>query len=390
MRTFVSQMNSTPALAPGTFLVARRDAASTPISLSRTRRASLSCVRSLDYIPHRRRARSAVRPAAAPAGFTLIELLVVIAIIGILVGLLLPAVQFARESGRRTQCANQIRQLALAALEFHDSRGEFPIGRQGDEDSFGLLTQMFPYLELGNISLTFDFSIAAGSNPARLVKIPLFICPSDVDDRMLDQDLGANQYNWGKCNYRASAGSDYGPTTNNGTPQAREQNNGVFLTNESVRLAQILDGTSHTAMFSEAIRGDADDTRVERESDLFQIPNNNNTNTVTKVYNRCIAIVPETMAGASKQTSYAGRNWIFGNYMTTRYNHVMPPNSWSCTRGNSPNNNGGAVTASSRHPQGVNSAAVDGSVRFVKSDIDITVWRAAGTRDGGEVAGDGF
>jgi prepilin-type processing-associated H-X9-DG protein len=91
------------------------------------------------------------------------------------------------------------------------------------------------------------------------------------------------------------------------------------------------------------------------------------------------------MIGSKKQTSFAGRNWINGNYMTTRYNHVMPPNTWSCTRGNSPNNNGGAVTATSRHPGGVNLALADASVRFIKSTVDLAVWRALGSRDGEEV-----
>lgn len=324
------------------------------------------------------------------AGFTLIELLVVIAIIGALIGLLLPAVQAARESSRRTQCTNQIRQISLATHGFHDARGAFPIGRQGDEESFGLLTQLFPYIELGNLAMQFDFSFPANENPARFVKIPLFLCPTDMDDRMLNKEVGANQFNWGKNNYRANAGSEFGPTTNNNTAAAKEQNNGVFLTNESVRMSQITDGTSHTALFSEAIRGDADDDRVEPESDLFQIPNNSNTNTAAKVYNRCLAVDRDAMSGASKQTSYAGRNWIFGNYMTTRYNHVMLPNTWSCTRGNSPNNNGGAVTASSRHNGGVNLALADGSVQFVKNEVDVQVWNALGSREGGEIVPDGF
>src|SRR5262249_40571368 len=152
----------------------------------------------------------------------------------------------------------------------------------------------------------------------------------------------------------------YGQTSATNTPTAKEANNGIFLTNESVSLRHVTDGTSRTALFSETIRGDAEDDVIEVESDLFQIPNNANTNTPPKVYDRCISSSLPTMVGASKQTSFAGRNWILGNYMTTRYNHVMPPNTWSCTRGNSPNNNGGAVTASSRHNSGVNVALADG------------------------------
>lgn len=317
--------------------------------------------------------------------FTLVELLVVIAIIGTLASLLLPAVQAARESGRRAQCTNNLRQMTLAALSFHDANRKFPIARQGDEDAFGQHTELFPFLEEENITLQFNFSIPAKQNPARLIKVPLFLCPTDLDDRMIEMDNGANQFNWGKNNYRANAGSEFGRTTNTSQPTAKEVNNGIFLTNEAVSLRQVTDGTSHTALFSEAIRGDANDNNIEPESDLFQIPNNAMTDTTEKVYTRCMSLDLGTMLGAKKQTSFAGRNWILGNYMTTRYNHVMRPNTWSCTRGNSPNNNGGAVTASSRHHGGVNLALADGSVRFVLSDIELSVWRALGTRAGNEI-----
>lgn len=317
-------------------------------------------------------------------GFTLVELLVVIAIIGVLTGLLLPAIQAAREAARRTQCTNKVKQMGLAALEFHDAHRKFPIARQGDEDSFGQHTELFPFLEEGNVSLTFNFSIPANMNPARFITIDAFLCPSDIDDRMLNKDVSANQFNWGKNNYRACAGSEFGQTINNQTPQAKELNNGLFLTNEAISLRQVTDGTSHTAIFSEAIRGDANDDSLEIESDLFQIGNGNGTNTSDKVYTKCMAIDFSMALGASKQTSYAGRNWINGNYMTTRYNHVMLPNTWSCSRGNSPNNNGGAVTASARHSGGVNLGLADGSVRFVSNGINLATWRALASRSGNE------
>lgn len=328
-----------------------------------------------------RRARPAASaPWAASAGFTLIELLVVIGIIGVLIALLMPAVQAAREAARRTQCINNLKQIGLACQMFHDRRNAFPVARQGDEEAFGQHTQVFPYLELGNISLQFNYNIPAGQNPARLLTVPLFLCPSDLADRMLDASLTANQVDWGRNNYRANAGSQFGLTVNGNTSQAKESNDGMFVTNFVVRIRDVLDGTSNTALMSEVNRGDGDDQRVEVESDLFQIPNNANTDTTLEVYNRCRNLNPPSSIGANKQTSYAGRNWINGNYLTTRYNHVMTPNTWSCSRGNSPNNNGGAVTASSRHAGGVNTVFVDGHVRFVNNGIDLAVWRAVGTR----------
>lgn len=323
-------------------------------------------------------------------GFTLVELLIVIAIIGVLAGLLLPAIQSAREAARRSSCTNNLRQMALATLMFHDVKKSFPIARQGDEDAFGQHTELFPYLEEGTITFQFNYKLKPGKNPARFIKVPLFLCPSDIEDRMWDKDNNAHQFDWGKNNYRACAGSEFGLTSDNNQPTAKEKNNGIFLTNQAIRLAQVTDGSSHTALFSEALRGDADDNNIEVESDLFQIGGGAGTNTTQKVYNAAMKLNLSTMRGANKQTSYAGRNWINGNYMTTRYNHVMPPNTFSVTRGNSPNNKGGAITASSRHSGGVNLALADGSVTFINDGIELMVWRAFGSRNGNELIAAGY
>lgn len=317
--------------------------------------------------------------------FTLVELLVVIAIIGVLVGLLLPAIQAARESARRTQCTNHLRQMATATLLFHDANKKFPIGRQGDEDSFGQHTELFPFMEEGNITLQFDFTKPAALNPARLITVSLFLCPSDIEDRMQTAESGADQFQWGKNNYRANGGSKFGLTSETGDPKAKEDNNGIFLTNESVTMQKVTDGSSHTALFSEMIRGDANDDRIELESDLFQVGKGAGTNTIDKLVAKAMALDLGSAVGKAKQTSFSGRNWINGNYMTTRYNHVLQPNTFSITRGNSPNNNGGAVTASSRHSEGVNLALADGSVRFVQDGIDLAIWRSLGSRNGEEV-----
>ena len=158
---------------------------------------------------------------------------------------------------------------------------------------------------------------------AQVVKtqIATFLCPSDVN--RMTVDIGDGQFGWGKNNYKANAGNDTGQwfaSTN------KEQNNGIFVTNQPVRITQVTDGTSHTALFSEAMLGDGDDNHIEAPSDWFRISTADST--AAQVVAECTSMTPE--AGAGNQFSRSGRNWVFGNYVTTRYNHVMPPNSRSC------------------------------------------------------------
>ncbi len=345
-------------------------------------------------MPRRNNRRAAARRYGHGSGFTLVELLVVIAVIGILIALLLPAVQAARESSRRTHCLNNLKQLSLAALTFHDANNTFPMGRQ-QPNTYSQHSRLLPYLEQGNLFAQMDFSKGTGSNDEKFISVSTFICPSDSVDRMTDSSQSAHQFDavlgaWGRNNYRANAGNDIGLTTNDGDIKASEQNNGIFVTNAVVRLAQIVDGTSNTALFSEKIRGDGDDNSVEVISDFFQVANNGTTKTAVSLFQKCSALTPATMVGSSAQTSFAGRDWINGNYMTTRYTHIMPPNTWSCSRGNSPNSNGGAVTACSRHVNGVGLALADGSSRFVNDSINVDVWKALGSRDSGEIVPQNF
>ncbi len=209
------------------------------------------------------------------------------------------------------------------------------------------------------------------------------ICPSDLEDRLVNS-TPSDEQGWGRNNYKANAGNDTGVYNS-----PKEQNNGIFLTNEVVRIRQVTDGLSKTALFSESIRGDGDDSHVESPSDWFHIPTSNNT--ADQIFTACMAIVPSQHTGSNEQFSGAGRNWVEGNYIPGRYNHIITPNGPSCTRygGNttmesSVNGNGGATTASSRHRGGVNLSVADGSVRFVPDTIDAATWHAMGSKAGGE------
>jgi prepilin-type N-terminal cleavage/methylation domain-containing protein/prepilin-type processing-associated H-X9-DG protein len=335
------------------------------------------------------------------SGFTLVELLVVIAIIGILVALLLPAIQAAREAARRTECKNKLRQLAVASLNYETAKKEFPLGRLSgvtlDNNTplvhWGFLARLLPYFESESLHDLIDFDnhdVGVDLHPARLVKIDLFICPSDEEDRLNSLDCGQPDY--GRASYRGNGGGDTGEMlVVTGHIDDVEQNNGIFVTNRAVRIRQVTDGTSHTAILSEKVRGDAVADVIEVESDWFKI--NGTEQAAEDVYTKCNTLYLANKVGQSYQFPCGGRNWVRGDYATTRYNHIMPPNSQSCAQNASGssltaiqvNEDGGAHTASSRHNGGTNVAMVDGSVQFASDNIDRLVWNAMGTRDGEDI-----
>ena len=183
-------------------------------------------------------------------GFTLVELLVVIAVISILMGILLPAVQQVREAARKTQCANNIRQIGLACLHFHEARGTFPPGvvydpvaQIGTRNAFGFI---LPYIEL--TTLEDDYSI----DPNSVAEVPIatFQCPTSSS--RVDQDGGepgeATDYAFCKGRSAAICNKNFG--------------RGIFSINSKVGLTLVRDGTSRTIMMGEA----ASDPSLEAES----------------------------------------------------------------------------------------------------------------------------
>jgi prepilin-type N-terminal cleavage/methylation domain-containing protein/prepilin-type processing-associated H-X9-DG protein len=323
-------------------------------------------------------------------GFTLVELLVVIAIIGILVALLLPAVQAAREAARRNTCVNNLHQMSLAALNYEAAKKQFPAGRTLPR-AWSQHTRLLPYLEEANAFGIVNFEQAIADNDARLFALTVFLCPSDSSEGLENSPTEDEQSGWGRNSYRGNAGNDVGLLNGVGAPATqKEQNNGIFISNKAIRIGQVTDGTSKTALFSEMVFGDGNDFVVTEPGDFFRI--SEGLMTRTQVYDACMALNTATMNVKRQQFSRAGRNWTTGNYVPTRYNHIIPPNGRSCARkdtsaqlGAAVNDNGGAVTASSRHTGGVSVAFVDGGVAFISDDVDSLVWSSYGSRNGGEV-----
>lgn len=306
-------------------------------------------------------------------GFTLIELLVVIAIIAILIALLLPAVQQAREAARRTQCKNNLKQLGLALHNYHDVFLCFPFGHEGTTKSFSAFSMLLPYLEQGNLYSKIDFDVPVGhaNNAAPLLaELPALRCPSDLANAL--PALG------GATNYFVNKGSGvlWGlPTGPNGiySPQ-----NGVMHYGSKVRMADITDGTSSTAAICERLLADGNNAKVSPVADVFFSPAS--PVTADEAVQICNAIDINSLA--NQFPLYMGAPWMNGQHC---YLHTNVPNSRSCgffliNRATMP--------PSSRHTGGVQLLLCDGSVRFTTDNIDLQIWRAVGTRDGGEVLGE--
>jgi prepilin-type N-terminal cleavage/methylation domain-containing protein/prepilin-type processing-associated H-X9-DG protein len=343
-------------------------------------------------------------------GFTLVELLVVIAIIGILVALLLPAIQAAREAARRTECTNNLRQLAIAALNYESTKKAFPYGRRRgrvrlEDGSLEYLTQwghlahILPYIEEAQSYDLIDFddpTISTHDNDVKFHKFSFFICPSDTEDRMNNATCSAGIWlDAGRTSYCGNGGSLPGDSKDipgpNGTSMAEENNNGMFVTNRAISLKQVTDGSSHTALYAEALLGDGDKYQIEVPGDWIRLTATGRD--TQQMYEDC-RDRPASTGG--NQFPCRGRNWVHGDYTTSRYTHIMPPNQKSCsqTMGSfnaiSINEAGNATTASSRHSGGANVVMADASTHFVSDDIDHEVWWALGSRNGEDIVGEDF
>jgi prepilin-type N-terminal cleavage/methylation domain-containing protein/prepilin-type processing-associated H-X9-DG protein len=331
-------------------------------------------------------------------GFTLIELLVVIAIIAVLIALLLPAVQAAREAARRMQCTNNLKQLGLALHNYHSTLGAFPsAGWVANGTNYWIinnltapghfryssLLQILPYMEQGVASNAMNYNYPLydingidmpQNTTVYQIQVASFVCPSDTRSARNGTEF--------TCNYAACSGD--GQPGGDGLAGSYGSPNGVLYLNSTTSMATIIDGSSNTALMSESIIGPSA-ANVATGSPNPQEVMVTLPLTLTDPLD-IFTYYPLVVADCLASTTYRWdrqTNWIDGDYRHTMYDHYLTPNSttYDCLRGPQT----GWRTARSRHPGGVNLLLADGSVRFVKSTVNLTPWRALGTCNGGEI-----
>ena len=339
-------------------------------------------------------------------GFTLIELLVVIAIIAVLIALLLPAVQAAREAARRSQCVNNLKQLGLAMQNYHDAVGTFPPGHFGTGwNDFNALVMLLPFVEQGPLYNSFNFSNTGdAANPGDALNFTVmsitvnsYQCPSDTDRLTATQTLNGVTMVVGHQSYSGNAGNAPESFYDNNKHNAA---NGVIfsiIAGKPAAIRDVIDGTSNTAAWSEKVKGIGpgsnntyDSSRPSSTVFALNVSTSGNgspaspyQDAVPQYYYQGCNALNQSSASLATGAIAQGTYWWDGHPETGLYNHVMPPNTWSCNDSNV--NDAAAATASSRHSGGINIAFCDGSVRFIKGTINTTTWWALGSRAGGEV-----
>ncbi len=355
------------------------------------------------------RSRTSTVPVRCRAGFTLIELLAVVGLIGLLLALLIPAVQGSRAAARRAECQNHLKQIGLGLAGHESVYGSFPpeldglvvgatqvttLGKHYYGQGASPLVWVLPHVEQVPLYNSINFAVpqedgagASENYTARLASVSLFLCPADPPAPV----VGMGRTNYRFClgpNVNISSPPVYVPL---GGPTGRE---GVFsFETFLIRAADIPDGLSQTVGASERLQGDWTRRVFKRGGDYRVIPPDQGYSSDQMIQACATAETVE-----DKINSRGGESWFFYGTHCTSYNHVAAPNppEGACgvdIFGLYPNPNqiwmmplGGSFPATSDHSGGVNTLMMDGSVRFIRDEIAISVWRGLASRAGGEVA----
>lgn len=354
------------------------------------------------------------------SAFTLIELLVVIFIIGILIALLLPAVQAAREAARRMECTNNLRQLGLAVHGYHDATGVLPsqclylAPNCVDGWTQGWTLAILPGLEQQPLYDAHNFGLGPDwieNSTTASTSLSVLLCPSDYSNTQPDPPQAVLSYHsnlGGPGVFRNWTGTIVPPFTRCPYKPYR-----TWWTPDSnlgpLGLVSVNDGLSNTALFSEKLIGLPIDTiatvgSVNAKRALFvpaaAIPNTMDLAQTMAFLQACRSLPGSETSSVDSSSYPSGGRWTYSfpwHISNNAYTHYNTPNGLSCRSMSTPNDNvwgggqTGIITATSGHPGGVNVCFSDGSVRFIEDTIDVRTWWAIGTRNQGEIiAGDAY
>lgn len=332
-------------------------------------------------------------------GFTLIELLVVVLVLGILFGLIAPAVQSAREGSRRLQCINNLKQIGLALQEYESLHNMFPgvdletraiRGKSTYLSTyyFSPIVHMLPHLEQVQLYNGTNFLLppvegAPLNQTAMRVSLNVILCPSDIQPSIMG---------YGRANYRFNLGPTAFWANSGNYPLSRA---GPFTVHVVYSPADFRDGLSMTVGISERLEGDWTRGPFKEGGDYVYTATATPPNIAAPLADADRAL--EYCAGLPRslpQDSRGGESWFLSGLHFTNYNHCATPNMHipdCCLNRNNLSslrariNEEGVFKASSYHTGGVNAAMMDGSVRFFGNSVALQVWRAVSTRSGGEV-----
>jgi len=329
------------------------------------------------------------------SGFTMVELLVSLGIFSLLLALALPSISLARESARRTERSNHLRQIGTASHTPCTTTGRFPLVTATPARVLGKDDDRFQLAAAPHVALMASLDPVAfrqiDVNDRWLTELSRPIRSSSAMNRaVLELDVSvlrcpSDRLQTGANNYRGNAGiGPYPyPTRRSAWRQNEWNGRGAFAYHKALAPSDFTDGLANTMLFAEKVSGDFDETgfspfrdRFLWHSDVFYCSGDDAVAV-------CSGFVPE----GNTHASYSGWTWMLGGLNSTLYNHLMVPNSSvpDCSKGNTLAGGGSGIsTARSLHAGGVNGLTADGAVRFVSESIDLAVWQALGIRNGAE------
>lgn len=343
-------------------------------------------------------------------GFTLVELLVVIAILGILVGLLLPAVQAAREAARRMSCSNNLKQLALALHNYESVYREFPSLGTQTSDTFSIQAKLLPYIEQTSLEDLIDYdqpftdpdfagpSFRAPINPAHQsaaeTEVASLLCPSDPADVVYDHNGTA----WTGHNYMGNLGSGQSLAYD----AVARQTDGLFYYDSKNDFSHLLDGASQTVFAAEVTRNFVgyEPPGATIEEQLLNIEPRWAYADVGRCYRPvypggglAVGGTPPAIEDPDLRTLLTdcsdvrwktdrAYTWIWGRESRTLLTGYASPNS---PLPDVVGHGRGWMTSRSWHTGGITMAMCDGSVSFTTDSIDVETWRALFSKNGREV-----